>query len=115
RLSVHSGLTVAELVGHAAAQVREVLQHQHYQIAELRRLVGAGGDSPSLFGVSVNVMRFDYDFGFGGHRAIAHNLSLGPVEDFSISVYDRADGGPLRVDFDANPALHGAADLALYK
>ena len=57
-------------------------------------------------------MPFDYGFSFAGHRAIAHNLSLGPVEDLSIAVYDRADGGPLRIDFDGNPALHSAADLA---
>jgi len=115
RLSVHSGMTVADLVGHTAAQVREVLEHQHYQLADLRRSVSAGSDGQSLFGLSINVMRFDYDFGFGGHRAIAHNLSLGPVEDLSISVYDRVDGEPLRIDFDANPALHTEADLGLYQ
>ena len=54
-------------------------------------------------------MRFDYDFDFAGNRTIAHNLSLGPVEDLSIAVYDRADGGPLRIDFDGNPALHSRA------
>ena len=64
------------------------------------------------FGLSLNVMPFKYDFGFGGTRVIAHNLSLGPVEDLSISVYDRSDRGPLRIDFDANPARYSAADLA---
>ena len=37
-------------------------------------------------------MPFNYDFNFGGVSAVAHNLSLGPVEDLSISVYDRSDG-----------------------
>ena len=58
-------------------------------------------------------MPFDYGFRFAGHGATASNLSLGPVEDLNISVYDRADGAPLRVDFDINPALHTAADLAI--
>ena len=44
RLSVHPGMTVAGFVGHAAAQIREGLEHQHYQLAELRRLVGAGAE-----------------------------------------------------------------------
>src|SRR3989442_12857328 len=57
-------------------------------------------------------MRFNYDFSFAGNNAVAHNLSLGPVEDLSIAVYDRTDGGPLRIDFDANPTFHTAADLA---
>ena len=75
----------------------------------------AGGVERTLFGLSINVMPFDYGFSFAGHRATAHNLSLGPVEDLSISVYDRADGRPLRIDFDANPALHTQADLAGYR
>src|SRR5262249_41640970 len=64
------------------------------------------------YGASVNVMRFNYGFRFSGSRVTAHNLSLGPVEELSIAVYDRADGSPLRIDFDANPALFTAADLA---
>ena len=57
-------------------------------------------------------MGFDYDFDFAGHRAIAHNLSLGPVSDLSIAVYERSHDAPLRIDFDANPALHAASDVA---
>src|SRR6185436_5538259 len=64
RLSVHPGMTVTDLIGHAAVLVREALKHRHCQLAELRRSVAVGGDSPPLFGLSINVMRFDYDFGF---------------------------------------------------
>ena len=82
----------------------------------MRRDIGGGdADGRTLFGLSINVMPFDYGFSFAGHRATAHNLSLGPVEDLSISVYDRADGEPLRIDFDVNPALHTSADLAGYR
>ena len=57
-------------------------------------------------------MPFDYGFRFAGHaRHRAAICRLGPVEDLNISVYDRADGAPLRIDFDINPALHTAADL----
>ena len=58
---------------------------------------------------------FDNSFDFAGGRATSHNLWLGPVEDLSISVYDRSDGNPLRIDFDANAALHSEADLAGYR
>ena len=106
RLSVRPDMTVQELVVQTAVRVREILEHQHFQLAELRQMVRSSGEDWTLFGLSVNVMRFDYDVRFGAHRAAAHNLSLGPVEDFSISVYDRADAGPLRVDIDVNPAFH---------
>src|SRR5262249_14180452 len=83
-----------------------------YQITDLRRDVGGTANGETLFGLNVNIMRFNYDFSFAGNNAVAHNLSLGPVEDLSIAVYDRADGGRLRIDFDANPAFHTVADLA---
>ena len=71
-------------------------------------------DGRALFGLSVNVMPFDYGFSFAGHRATAHNLSLGPVEDLSISVYDRsrrrAAADRLRCQ---SGAAHAAADLAV--
>ena len=112
RLAVHPRMSVSEAIGQAARHIREGLAHQLFQIADLRRELGGIDDAGSLFGLNLNVMRFDYNFDFAGHRAEARNLSLGPVEDLSIQVYDRLDGGPLRIDFDANPALHTADEVA---
>ena len=115
RLAVHPGMTVGELVEQASAQVRLGLEHQRYQLTDMRRDAGGEADGRTLFGLSINVMAFDYGLKFAKSAAIAHNLSLGPVEDLSISVYDRADGEPLRIDFDVNPSLHSAADLEGYR
>src|SRR5262245_14828662 len=112
RVAVRPDMTVSEILGQTSWQMRRVLKHQRYQITDLRRDVGGTANAETLFGLNVNIMRFNYDFSFAGNNAIAHNLSLGPVEDLSIAVYDRADGGPLRIDFDANPTCHTAADLA---
>ena len=112
RLAVHPGMSVSEVIDQCALQIRRGLEHQLYQLADLRRDLGGSIDSRTLFGLSINIMRFDYDFNFAGNPAIAHNLSLGPVEDLSIAVYDRSDGGPLRIDFDANPACHSERDLS---
>ena len=112
RVAVRPNMTVSEILGQTSWQMRRVLKHQRYQITDLRRDVGGTANGETLFGLNVNIMRFNYDFSFAGNNAVAHNLSLGPVEDLSIAVYDRADGGPLRIDFDANPAFHTAADLA---
>ena len=115
RLTLQPGMTVADVVYQTSQRLRSDLQHQRYQLADLRHDVGGEIDGRSLFGVSINVMPFDYEFRFAGHRATASNLSLGPVEDLNISVYDRTDGALLRVDFDINPALHAAADLESYR
>ena len=114
-LSLRPGLSVADVVAQTALRLREILQHQRCPLAELRQMARSSGEARPLFGLSVNAMRFDYDFAFGGCRATAHNLSLGPVEDLSISVYRRMDAGPLRIDIDVNPALHTNSDLAFYK
>ena len=111
RLSLRPDMTVAEVVAQASARIRQALPHQRYQLADMRR----SASREALFGLSINVMPFDYGFSFAGHRGTAHNLSLGPVEDLSISVYDRSDDGALRVDFDVNPARHSAADLAIHR
>src|SRR6516162_6673797 len=112
RVAIRPDMAASEVLGQTSWQMRRVLKHQRYQITDLRRDVGGIANGETLFGLSVNIMRFNYDFSFAGNNAIAHNLSLGPVEDLSIAVYDRADGGPLRIDFDANPTFHTAADLA---
>ena len=115
RLALSPSMTVLELVEQASRQIRSGLEHQHYQLTDMRRDAGGDADSRTLFGLSINVMPFDYGLKFAKSPAVAHNLSLGPVEDLSISVYDHADGGPLRIDFDVNPALHTEADLAVYR
>src|SRR5262249_302091 len=112
RVAVRPNMPVSEILGQTCWRMRRVLKHQRYQITDLRRDVGGTANGETLFGLNVNIMRFNYDFSFAGNNAVAHNLSLGPVEDLSIAVYDRADGGPLRIDFDANPAFHTAADVA---
>src|SRR5436309_10157923 len=67
------------------------------------------------FGLSLNIMAFDYSFKFAGNNIIAHNLSLGPVQDFSIAIYHRSDDVPVRIEFDANPTRYSAVDLANYQ
>src|SRR5207245_1999454 len=115
RLALQPGMLVADVLDQTSQRLRSDRRHQRYQLADLRHDVGGEVDGRSLFGVSINVMPFDYGFRFAGHGSDASNLSLGSVEDLNISVYDRADGGPLRIGFDINPALHTTADLESYR
>ena len=111
RLAVRPSMTTSELVGDAARRMRQVIRHQRYNFANLRRDLGRGTDRRA-FGPMVNVMPFDYDLRFGGHPATAHNLTNGPVDDLSIVLYDRSDGRELRLDFNGNPALYSQDRLA---
>src|SRR5262249_17258215 len=89
------------------------LTHQHYGITDLRRNGGANG--PPLFKFNGKINRVNYGFSFSRHNSIAHNLSLRPGGDISIAVYGVSGGVPLCMDFDANPVLYSAADIADYQ
>src|SRR5262249_296453 len=82
-----------------------------YRTEDLRRDLGLLANDQKLFGTSVNVIPFDYDLRFAGHRITAHNLSHGPLQDLSMAVYDRSESRGLRIDFDANPALYTDEEL----
>ncbi|MGY1502800.1 amino acid adenylation domain-containing protein [Streptomyces sp. QTS52] len=105
RLSLRPEMTLADLIRHTSRGLRETLRHHRYRYEDIGRdlkLVNSG----TLFGPSVNVMSFDFDVRFGDIPVVPHNLSNGPVDDLTISVYDRAADGGMQVAFDANPASY---------
>ncbi|MEV0370843.1 amino acid adenylation domain-containing protein [Streptomyces sp. NPDC050636] len=115
RVAVDSGTTVGELLERTRAALRELVPHQRYRGEDLRRDLGLANDHRRFFGPLLNVVPFDYDLRFAGHRADAHNMSLRLIEDLAISVYDRADGSEIRVDFDVHPELYTPAELAAHQ
>src|SRR4051812_42075344 len=110
RLTVRADMSVSELAAEATRRMRQVIRHQRYNVAKLRRDIGRADQR--MFGPTINFMPFDYNLHFDGHPVTAHNLSNGPVDDLSIVVYDRLDSRDLRIDFDGNPALYSADRLA---
>ena len=92
--------------------IRNGLEHQLFQIAELRRELGGIDDARSLFGLNLNIMRFDYDFSFAGYRAEAKTFRL----DRSKTCRSRFTTGWTAVRFGSTsmpiPALHTADDVA---
>ncbi|MFI6638491.1 amino acid adenylation domain-containing protein [Streptomyces sp. NPDC050504] len=115
RLRVRPERGLSALVRQVADETAASRQHQRYRGEDLRRDLGQEGPGQVTFGPVVNVMSFYYRLEFAGVRATAHNLSNGPVEDLSFSVYDRSDGSEPRVDVDANPALYSDAELGAHQ
>src|SRR5262245_49365322 len=110
RLAVHPSMTVADLAGDITRRMRQIIRHQRYNVANLRRDIGRGSDRRAL-GPTVNVMPFDYDLHFAGHPVTAHNLSNGPVDDLSMALYGRLDNCDVRIDFDGNSASYSREKL----
>ncbi|MEA2754142.1 MAG: hypothetical protein QOJ54_431, partial [Aliidongia sp.] len=112
RLDVQRESTLLDLVRQVAREVRQVLRHQRYRGESLRRDLQRIEPGQRLLGPTVNVMAFDYDLRFAGHSTTSHNLSNGPVDDFSLSVYERSSSGGCRFDFDANAESYSDDALA---
>src|SRR5882757_2465255 len=112
RLAMSPGMSATSLIREVGRQVREALRRQCYRYEDLRRDLNLLPTNQHLFTTVINIEPFDYDLRFAGHGATTHNLSNGSADDLAVFVYDRGDGNGLRIDFDANPALYSAKDLA---
>ncbi|MEV6550600.1 amino acid adenylation domain-containing protein [Streptomyces sp. NPDC051597] len=111
RLAVTPATTAGDLVKAVAAGLRDVRRHQQYRAEDLRRDLRLVGGARRLYGPVVNLIPFDEEPPFGGHRTTSHHLSGGAVEDLQINVRPGAGGEGLWIAFDANPALYTEAEL----
>ncbi|MCO5994849.1 non-ribosomal peptide synthetase [Actinoallomurus rhizosphaericola] len=111
RLTVRPADTVRELTAQVTEQVGRLLRHQRYRLEDLRRDLGLLGDARPLYGPVVNIMGFEQDLDFAGHRGVPHVLTTGPVEDLAVNVYE---GEGTRVDLDAHPERYTEAEVAAH-
>ncbi|MFB7337076.1 amino acid adenylation domain-containing protein [Streptomyces adustus] len=107
RLDLRPGMTGAELLANTTDGIRELPAHQRYWGDQLSQELGR----PVGFGPSVNVWPFNYDLTFGGFRTTTYSMSMRHVEDLLLSVYDRSDGNPLRIDLDGNTSRHSPEEV----
>ncbi|MFW6638560.1 amino acid adenylation domain-containing protein [Nocardiopsis algeriensis] len=115
RCSVTPGTTFAELARTVAADLRACLPHQRHPIASALRMLGQTADARHECGPIVNIMAFDYGLSFAGLHATSHNIFQGPIEELRIDILQRERGGPLHVDFDANPAVFSPEELERHR
>ncbi|WP_338604197.1 amino acid adenylation domain-containing protein [Saccharopolyspora sp. SCSIO 74807] len=113
RVAVDPDTTRDELVGRVAREVRQLRKHQQYRGEDLRRDLRLLGTDRPLFGPMINVKAFDYELSFAEHPATVHNLAAGPVDDLTVLVYTEGTG--MRFEFDANPQLYSADELAAHQ
>ncbi|WP_020384972.1 non-ribosomal peptide synthetase [Kribbella catacumbae] len=109
RVTVRPRQSLTELVPVITEALRGALKHQRYRLEDIRQDLGIPADGSGLQGPMLNVMAFNHDLRFGGHRTTLHNLSHGAVDDLAIAVYDGGDG--LRVDFDGSADRYTVDEL----
>ncbi|WP_250287596.1 condensation domain-containing protein, partial [Frankia sp. CiP1_Cm_nod2] len=116
RVEVQPRLSVSELVRQVSLEIRQALRHQRYRSENLPRDLGLPQGSNDLVATEVNIISFDYDLDFAGHRGATHTLTTGLIENLAITMYDRVDSTEgVRIDLEANPDLYSAEDLATHQ
>ena len=111
RFRVGPDTSFADLMAQSRRAMRSALRHQQFRYEDLRRELGFHSSSQQIARVGINIEPFDYNLAFGDIAARNSNLSNGAMEDLTVFVFDRRDGGGLTIQFDANPALYTADEL----
>ncbi|MBO0852621.1 MAG: AMP-binding protein, partial [Nocardia sp.] len=113
RVRFTAATTVSEVVHAVDQQIIGALRHQRYRHDDIRRDRGHCSDARGFFGPMINIMLFARPLRFADVRTSVHVLATGPVEDFSVNVYN-ADGGPIQFDIEANARLYGEREIAAH-
>ncbi|WP_185149035.1 non-ribosomal peptide synthetase [Streptomyces sp. Ag109_O5-1] len=114
RFAVDPGMSLSQLACAALQEMRQALNHQRYRYETMRRDLRMIDDGQELFGLSVNIMSFDYDLCFGTQSTTAHNISMGPVENLALAVLERSDGSGLTIVLDAHSGRYTQQDAAAH-
>ncbi|MGH3805300.1 MAG: amino acid adenylation domain-containing protein, partial [Pseudonocardiaceae bacterium] len=114
RLSIRPDMSPSDLIAYVDQEVRRMLAHQRYRGEDLYRDLGLSGHIAKSFAPLINIMSFDYDLRFAGHRATARNIFHGSIYDLAIVVLDRRDGSGFQIDLYANPEICGVDDVTAH-
>lgn len=97
---------LADTLRNAARSLRGLRRHSRYRAEHLRRDLALPGGLPRLHGPILNVLPFDAPYEAAGLDASQAVLCTGPVEDLTLGFRAAPDGGGLRLEIEANPALY---------
>ncbi|WP_426067597.1 amino acid adenylation domain-containing protein [Gluconobacter sp. NFX36] len=111
RFRIEPGTSFIGMITLARRAMRGALRHQQYRYEDVRRDLGLSGASQQISRIGINIEPFNYDLPFDDLTVRNANLSNGAMEDLTIFVFDRKDGGGLCIQCDANPALYTEGEL----
>jgi thioesterase domain-containing protein len=109
RIKFTPGMTLDALITQVRARIREALKHQRFPLSEMKATMPSL--TGELFSIAVNVMKFDYALGFGATTSVSHNLSNGPVDDLSVSVFEQPGEDGLQIALNGNVGRYSTGEL----
>ncbi|MEU4996220.1 amino acid adenylation domain-containing protein [Streptomyces sp. NPDC021622] len=110
-IAVGPELPLSKVAKQVWAQTTRAARHSRYRMEDLRRELAWTTGAGLPYGPVVNVMAFDYDIDFGGHRARASSISRRYTDDFSIAFHEGEREGSIEAHFDANNQMYSQEEL----
>ncbi|MEA9602665.1 condensation domain-containing protein, partial [Polynucleobacter sp. MG-28-Ekke-A2] len=86
--------------------IKNFYPHRFYRWEEMNRHQSQIGKSNTFFGPVINVLSNHNKLLFNNFTATRTNLSLGPVDDVSLTAYTDKDATFISIDIDLNSLLH---------
>jgi amino acid adenylation domain-containing protein len=112
KFNANADMTLADLIAQVRARIREALTYQRVPLSEIK--AGLPCLKGELYAIAVNVMKFEFSLKFGPLIAAMHNLSNGPVDDMSISVFEQPGDGSLQIALNGNVNRYETTQLAAH-
>jgi amino acid adenylation domain-containing protein len=108
--------TFAQMLRRVAAEMKQCYRHQRYPLADLHRELLAGvGDRRGLFDLSLSIETFQGDLGLEGIRTSVFPLHNGyERQPLAVYVRDYERERPVRIEFNHDPALFPAEEMAAH-
>ncbi|MCR6479407.1 non-ribosomal peptide synthase/polyketide synthase [Variovorax sp. ZS18.2.2] len=108
--------TFAQTLRRVAGELKQCYRHQRYPLADLHRELLAGvGERRGLFDLSLSVESFQGDLGFEGIRTSVLPLHNGHErQPLAVYVRDYEHGRPVHIEFNHDPALFSAEEMAAH-
>ncbi|GCB53365.1 siderophore biosynthesis non-ribosomal peptide synthetase modules [Streptomyces sp. NL15-2K] len=104
--------TVATFLRSVSDEIHHALRHQRYRYEDIHRDLGRVGDRKRLWGPEINLIMYGEQLAFAGHGATVRGFSVGPEEDLSLIVDNRAPNAGFLLDLHANADLYTEETVA---
>ncbi|CAQ84769.1 MULTISPECIES: non-ribosomal peptide synthetase [Photorhabdus] len=115
RLTIDPAHSIGDIGKQVSQEIRQLLRHQQYRSEDIYRDLQRNGSASRLFAQNINVMLFNSNVSFAGNLGRTQNLSSGPVEDLTVTIYDHGEGQSLQFTLDTNDNLYTPYDINLQK
>lgn len=112
RIVARPGATLQETVHELSHELRTSLAHQQYRFERMvRDSQQADGRHDPLFGVLVNIMRFNHEVDLGTTTGAVRLIASGPVRDLSLLIHPDETRGVVGLELQADAKKYTDSDI----